>query len=170
MSGAPEFIEDFDGGAHVDPLDAKEQDFDWDAVFAAVDGIKKPLDDEQGEKLHAGMRAFLSALVEPYSKAHGDKVERLEHIQAILGRRVIAFVWAVNPALIAGAPSLSAIAKQFGVKSRDSMSMHAADARRRWGLRNRASDHAWNFKEKADAPPSQVTKTELVTGGEDEDG
>lgn len=63
---------------------------------------------------------------------------------ALIGRRLIALTWVVNPALIEGSPSLRELSKRMGFKSSSGMAAITGEATRHFGVKNRAQAHAWN--------------------------
>ncbi len=62
-----------------------------------------------------------------------------------VGLRVCALAWLVSPSYFPDAPSLTTLAKRLGMTS-GGFSQYTSAARARFGIRNRACCHAWNFR------------------------
>lgn len=61
--------------------------------------------------------------------------------QERIGRRLIAIAWATNPALLEDQPSLTALARKFGI-SPGELSKHTSEASRKFGVENRFRAHS----------------------------
>lgn len=134
-----EFHEDY-ASPHTDPLDAREADFPFEEIFAHLDGVKAQAGDDNYALLGEAFTALVSFVVGAAPVRRG--------LDRAVGRRFIALAWALRPDLIEGSPSLSTIAKELGCH-KVSLSIHSAAASRRFGIRNRAQSHGWNFKPNA---------------------
>lgn len=107
-------------------------EFPHDDCADRLDGIRKELSVSDYEKLQLA----LGEIFRWVCKTNLDHKEA----QSRIGRRFVALAWCVNPKLITGEPSLSRIAEKFGV-SKSLMSVHATDATRKFGTRNRFQNH-----------------------------
>src|SRR5205809_7386353 len=70
---------------------------------------------------------------------------------AHVGRRAIALFWTLNPDYFEGV-SLTALANRLGLH-KAILSAQAAEARRKFGIKNRGQAHGWNFG-KAEPKPT----------------
>lgn len=144
MSAPQAFDEGF-LSEHADPLDAREQGFDWDALFMAFGEAVDGLEPTEVERLSYALHEVLSWLVAPYADKKVVRTpDRVDTRLKIIANRVLALAWLVSPGLVAGSPSLTEMSRQLACDKME-LSKHVARARRKWGLRNRASDHAANF-------------------------
>lgn len=119
----------------VDPLSGHgHEEFPWAELAAALgesDSIMAS--DEARSQAARAVRVLLGWLVGTRRfSAPGEEV--------VLGRRVIAMVWAVDPGLIAGSPSLAEIAEALGC-TRAGLSWHAAKFSKEFGIANRCQPH-----------------------------
>ncbi len=110
-----------------------QTDFDWETLFANLDPCEK-LNADEYAKLAQVIAAILTWCC---------ATKKL----TIVGRRLVGLAHIVNPNLHEGGPSASQLAKKFKCH-KEMLSEDVADARRKWGLINRSSGHAWNFKKK----------------------
>ncbi len=139
------FVEDLDS-EHQDPLDAKHLDFPWDEIERVCDGIRVDIGDEKYQQLGGALIEILRSII-------GAKLPR-RGIDREIGRRLVAFAWTLRPDLIEGSPSLAEIARALDC-NKVTLSLHSAQARRNFGIRNRAQSHAANFNpNKNDALPA----------------
>jgi len=70
---------------------------------------------------------------------------------AHVGRRAIALFWTLNPDYFDGV-SLTALANRLGLH-KAILSAQAAEARRKFGIKNRGQTHGWNFGKAEPKPP-----------------
>jgi len=68
-----------------------------------------------------------------------------------IGRRAIALFWTLNPYYFEGV-SVTALANRLGLH-KAILSAQAAEARRKFGIKNRGQAHAWNFGKAEPKPP-----------------
>ncbi|MGE4183080.1 MAG: hypothetical protein AB7J34_24950 [Limisphaerales bacterium] len=119
--------------ADVDSLDSRACEFPWEEVLARLDGKPIPEDvrAELRQKCSVGLGELLRWLI------RGDGTERLFLRGDLAGRRAIALAWVLRPDLFEGTPSLRELAQTLGIPI-SSLSRHAADVTKRWGIFNRA--------------------------------
>lgn len=129
----------------ADPLARTADDFDYEAVFARMDGEGAPTTAD----LSNALRQLLTWLVEVSQQPGKART----HITA----RALAMVWTINPAMLQGR-SLNQVAKAFGV-SPDTIHRASADFSRRFKFRNHAQRHAWNWKPEASPCPVAIVTT-----------
>src|SRR2546429_9914372 len=81
-----------------------------------------------------------------------------------MGRRLLALAWTVTPDYYEEAPSLAQIAKDIGC-TRAALSIHSAQARRQFGIRNRLAVHGWNYRDRkeAEGPLDVLASTDMST-------
>jgi len=133
------FIEDFADAAHGDPLDDKRStDFDYDEVDRRLGAVTRNLPEDGRQDVAFAMSELLRWVIEGLNL---DAPLFENH----LAQRVLALLWTVSPGYIEGSPSLSKIAKRLGTH-KSTLSAHAAEASRTFGVRNRGQSHGWNFK------------------------
>lgn len=114
-------------------LDApKFIEFDWELLRRALGEAREELGEVQFAVLADIMGELLRWIVK------GDKLH-------IIGRRAVALGWVVNPDIFKGV-SAASLAKRVGCH-KAMLSEDAAEASRKYGVRNRAQQHGWNFKE-----------------------
>ncbi len=77
------------------------------------------------------------------------------YADAHVGRRAIALFWTLNPDNFESV-SLTALANRL-VLHKAVLSAQAAEARRKFGIKNRGQAHGWNFG-KSDPKPPQTPK------------
>ncbi|PYJ63534.1 MAG: hypothetical protein DME24_01105 [Verrucomicrobia bacterium] len=99
----------------------------------------EPLSEAEREQFIIALKAVLN-FAGPKRFSGGQ-----DHFRA-MGRRLLALAWTVDPSLIEESPSLAQIAKAIGC-TRATLSVHSAQARRQFGIRNRLSCHGWNYRE-----------------------
>jgi hypothetical protein len=130
------FHEDFQSD-HADQLDLRTQDFDWDEVFRRVDGLKDSLSESDYDRLG-------TALDEIFRWVIGDPKTPKESERKI-GLRFIGLAWCLRPDFFDGSPSLTEIARRID-RNKVTLSVHSADAHRKFGIKNRGQSHGSNFK------------------------
>ncbi len=79
---------------------------------------------------------------------------------AHVGRRAIALFWTLNPDYFEGV-SLSALANRLGLH-KAILSAQAAEARRKFGIKNRGQAHGWNFGKEVNGAPKKHTAGPLA--------
>lgn len=121
------------------PLDAKEQDFDWDGLFHSLGETTQELQPKDYEAMGQALRSLMTWLVDVDTTKPGATRE--------IARRTLALCWLTNPSILKGSPSLSRIAHDLRCH-KVWLSKQCANARRQYGIVNRASAHASNFKAK----------------------
>jgi len=123
----------------IEPITADEIN---EAHSAATD-ILEPLSEAECEQFIIAVKATLN-FAGPKSFSGGQ-----DHIRTI-GRRLIALAWTITPDYFEEGPSLAQIAKAIGC-TRATLSVHSAQARRQFGIRNRCQDHGWNYRDKKES-------------------
>jgi hypothetical protein len=106
-------------------------EFDWELLRRSLGEAKEEL----GEVQYAVLADIMGELLRWIVK--GDKLH-------IIGRRAVALAWVVNPDIFKGI-SAASLARRVGCH-RAMLSEDATDASRKYGVRNRAQQHGWNFK------------------------
>lgn len=120
------------------PIDApKFIEFDWECLRRHLGEANE----EMSARDYATLADVLGELLRWIVK--GDNLK-------MIGRRSIALAWVVNPDIFQG-KSAARLAKAFHFPK---LSMHiaTADARRAFGVTNRAQQHGWNFRDKPGKP------------------
>jgi hypothetical protein len=120
-----------------DPMDAASQDFDWQHLYRRL--CEDASDADQDQRLAEAVTRLLQMLV-PCS-------ERQIRPDSV-GLRVIALAWVLNPAYFGGSPSLRQVARRCGV-TQGTLAHHTGRHSRLIGWRNRAQQHAWNWREQS---------------------
>jgi hypothetical protein len=119
---------------NVDPLDAPDQDFDWDKLYEHLnEGVKGPQTDPE---LAQAVVRLLHLLLPPKT---GQRLQAKS-----LGLRLIALAWLLNPGYFEGSPSLRTLAKRCGIRLA-SLANYTGHYSRLLRWRNRAQIHAWNW-------------------------
>lgn len=119
---------------NVDPLDAPDQDFDWDELYGRLsEGVEGPQTDPE---LAQTVVRLLQLLLPPNT---GQRLQAKS-----LGLRLIALAWLLNPGYFEGSPSLRTLAKRCGIRLA-SLANYTGHYSRLLGWRNRAQIHAWNW-------------------------
>ena len=90
--------------------------------------------------------------------ASGQKVELAA--DAHVGRGAIALFWTLNPDYFEGV-SLTALANRLGLH-KAILSAEAAEARRKFGIKNRGQAHGWNFGKEVNGAPKKHTAGPLA--------
>ena len=152
MSAAPNaFDEGFNDTEHADPLAPKHQDFDFQAIYTAIDGEDPEADEDKAEQIRAGVAAAFKRVGQFCADIN------LDHPNAdrLLGRRLLAVLWVTNPDFFAG-KSLARLAVQLGVAPK-SIQRHSAEVSRKFGIVNRGMAHGWSRGQKLGARKGTVT-------------
>jgi hypothetical protein len=130
----PEYFDDYTF-QHLDPLSPSQADFDWEAVYAALGDEPICAQDESYDRLvHAFRRVFEFCLTIDLNK---------ENSTELIGRRLLALAWVMNPAIIDGSPSLIELSNRLGL-SPYPLAIITSEVSKQFGIRNRAQAHAWN--------------------------
>ncbi len=117
-----------------DPLDARNQDFDWQRLYERL--CEDASDPDQDKRLAEAVTRLLQMLV-PFTQ----RQLRLNSV----GLRVVALAWVLNPAYFGGSPSLRELARRCGI-TQSALAHHTGRYSRLIGWRNRAQQHAWNWR------------------------
>ena len=143
----PEFLENY-RNQHEDTLDARTYDFDWADLERRLGEAEDQLEDRDFAALGSALQSIIEWIIEgaDFAKLDAD---------AHVGRRAIALFWTLNPDYFEGV-SLTALANRLGLH-KAILSAQAAEARRKFGIKNRGQAHGWNFG-KAEARPKQTPK------------
>lgn len=135
--GKPAFHEDYHN-QHTDPVeDHSIADFDWDELLSRLGEPESELSQRDYEGLVKALRSILKWLL-------GADLDRREP-ERMIGRRTIALVWALNPALFKHNPSLTKLANRLGI-AKATLSVHASHASRKFQLTNEYHAHNWRTK------------------------
>lgn len=128
----PQFIEDF-MPKNVDPLASPAvQEFDWEEVA-------ERLGDNSGDASgYSSASEALKRILE-WVVMSGKRITT-----HTVGIRCCAFLWALDTSYFEGS-SLRSLAKRLNCPF-ETLSRHASDARRTFGLRNRNVSHDWRTK------------------------
>lgn len=134
----PEFLEDV--AHHLDPLDGRASEFDWNELIRSLGEDGDDLSDLDYEAMGIALRRLLQWLV---TVGHAKPRKMAE----MVGRRTLALAWVLDPGIIEGTPSLSSLARRIGT-SKAVLSLSSAKVSKEFGISNRAQAHAWNRKYK----------------------
>lgn len=135
MREGNEFREDIDS-QDADPLDSKSQEFDWAEVYSNLGEARSELPCRDYDALSQALKRVMQWLADVDLKS--------PHAHKTISRRVLAFLWVLNPAYFDGL-SLTKVAALIGAH-KATLSPHAAQASREFGIRNRGQSHAWNLR------------------------
>lgn len=117
-----------------DPLDARDQDFDWQGLYRQ---LSEDALDEHNDKRTSEAVVRLLALLLP--RLSGRRIQ-----PESIGLRLIALAWVLSPAYFDGSPSVARLAKRCGVRAAALANFTGYYSRLlRW--RNRGQRHAWNW-------------------------
>lgn len=118
--------------AGLDVLDGRMIEFDWSAVFA---GLGEAEDVAAGRDIAAqAVRRIILWLVAEHRHMRNDARKRFD---AVVGRRVIALAWSLDPSLLAESPTLARLARRLGCE-RATLSKVSRKAQRDFRLTPRA--------------------------------
>ena len=143
----PEFLEN-SRNEHEDTLDARTYDFDWADLERRLGEAEEQLEDRDFAALGPALESIIEWIIEG---ADFTKLDANAHV----GRRAIALFWTLNPDYFEGV-SLTALANRLGLH-KAILSAQAAEARRKFGIKNRGQAHGWNFG-KATEPKAPETR------------
>jgi hypothetical protein len=113
-----------------DPMDSRIIDFDYDAS----EGGEVPIRYLQIEAACDGLRTLADFQLGTDCDKHSKRAFEM------IGRRVVAFWWGVNPLYFSGSPSLTSLAKRTGIDE-SGLSRISAEVTRAFGVHNRAQAH-----------------------------
>ena len=145
----PEFLENY-RNEYEDTSDARTYDFDWAALERRLGEAEEQLEDRDFAAVGSALQSIIEWIVQ---RADFSKLD----VDAHVGRRAIALFWTLNPDYFEGV-SLTALANRLGLH-KAILSAQAAEARRKFGIKDRGHAHGWNFG-KADPKPAQSPKRE----------
>lgn len=121
--------------AKRDPMDASAPSFDWEQLYERLS--EDACDGENDKRLAEAVTRLLQMLL-PLA----ERQIRPE----VIGLRLIALAWVLNPAYFAGAPSLRQLARRCGVKP-SALARYTGQSSRFIRWRNRGQRHAWNWRQ-----------------------
>jgi hypothetical protein len=136
----PAFYEEY-VSPHQDPLSPTHADFDFDAVARSLgeiipsDNDPEEASDITPELVRAFKRIFEFCLNIDINKKVATE---------LVGRRLMALAWVINPSLFEDSPSIRELNRRLGFQG-STMRMLTGEASRAFGIRNRAQGHAWNY-------------------------
>lgn len=133
----PEFHEDFQN-PNSDPLETNHADFDWNTV---AERLGEELNHEDNEKLALALRRIFQWVLRIDYNIENSPLTP----DVLIGRRLVALAWVINPDLFPGAPSLRQLSREYGVTP-STLAALTGEVCREFGIQNRAQDHAWNRK------------------------
>src|SRR5213594_3228210 len=151
----PEFLENY-RNEHEATLDARTYDFDWADLERRLGEAEEQLEDRDFAALGSALQSIIEWIIEgaDFTKLDAD---------AQVGRRAIALFWTLNPDYFEGV-SLTALANRLGLH-KAILSAQAAEARRKFGIKNRGQAHGWNFgkaEPKTPQPPKRGALAEAA--------
>jgi AraC-like DNA-binding protein len=121
--------------AKRDLIDAQHQGFDWEQLYERLS--EDVADADSYQRLAEAVTRLLQMLLP------------LAHRQIrpeVIGLRLIALAWVLNPGYFAGAPSLRQLARRCGVKP-SALARYTGQSSRFIRWRNRGQRHAWNWSQ-----------------------
>ena len=127
-----------------DPLDAPNQDFDWERLYQRLSEDVREGDNDK--RLAEAVTRLLQMLVPPVQR--GIRIEAM-------GLRLVALAWVLNPGYFTGAPSLRQLARRCGVTPA-ALARYTGQYSRLIRWRHRGQRHAWNW--------SQFERSHLTDG------
>ncbi len=139
----PEFLENY-RNEHEDTLDARTYDFDWADLERGLGEAEEQLEDRDFAALGSALQSIIEWIIEG---ADFTKLDADAHV----GRRAIALFWTLNPDYFEGV-SLTTLANRLGLH-KAILSAQAAEAPRKFGIKNRGQAHGWNFGKAEPKPP-----------------
>jgi hypothetical protein len=116
-----------------DPLDAQNQDFEWEALYRQVSD--DATSGENDPRLAQTVVRILQFLLPSSNR-------RLQ--PESLGLRLIALAWVLSPAYFEGTPSIRKLAKRCGIRIA-ALANYTGYYSRLLKWRNRGQKHAWNW-------------------------
>lgn len=142
-----DFKENFESDK-LDPLDGKHVDFDHGEIDRRLGWVEAvnavgALSDADYERLGTVVGELVRFVIRERKAG--------KHTFEMIGRRFVGLAWSIRPDFFEGSPSLSELARRTKL-GKVQLSMHAADARREFGVHNRAQSHGSNFKPKEQTP------------------
>jgi len=142
-----EFLENY-RNEHEDTLDARTYDFDWADLERRLGEAEEQLEDRDFAALGPALQSIIEWIIQ------GVDFSKLD-VDAHVGRSAIALFWTLNPDYFEGV-SLTALANRLGLH-KAILSAQAAEAPRKFGIKNRGQAHGWNFG-KAEPKPTETRK------------
>ena len=139
----PEFLENY-RNEHEDTLDARTYHFDWADLERRLGEAEEQLEDRDFAALGSALQSIIEWIIEG---ADFTKLDADAHV----GRRAIALFWTLNPDYFEGV-SLTTLANRLGLH-KAILSAQAAEAYRKFGIKNRGQAHGWNFGKAEPKPP-----------------
>jgi hypothetical protein len=118
-----------------DPIAAQHQGFDWEQLYERLSEDAANGDNDQ--RLAEAVTRLLQMLL---------PLTQRQMRPEVIGLRLIALAWVLNPAYFAGAPSLRQLARRCGVKPA-ALARYTGESSRFIGWRNRGQRHAWNWRQ-----------------------
>jgi hypothetical protein len=148
------FNENIDGNKR-DPLapEAMHQ-FPYDEVAAALGEDVDMTRDEVREQVATALAGMLRFCLN--TDLTNKKAEQ------IIGRRLVALAWVVNPGLFDGSPSLIKLSKRMGMQSIYKLAVLTGEASRHFKIQNRAQAHAWNRGQSNHATAPAIAPTGVI--------
>ena len=128
--------------SHQDPVDGQLVDFDWQELATLMGETQRELEPRDYEALAEALSVFLRWLV--------DVPLGHESAAQIIGRKTLALVWTINPALMHNSPSLAEAANQLGL-DRQRLSAYAAEVTRRFSVTNRSQQAKWGKRRRRES-------------------
>lgn len=119
----------------LDPLDGQSADFAWNDVFERLGEVDGTVLDSPEH--HETISRLMNLLL---TDAQGLKIS-----PKVIGLRLLALAWVLNPANYPDTPSLRQLARRCGV-SPAALAHFTGAISRVTGIRNRAQRHAGNWK------------------------
>jgi hypothetical protein len=141
----------------LDPLDAQEHEFDWEALYARLD-----VDARNGGN-DPDLSGIVTRLLQMLLPAPGQKLR-----PSRVGMRVIALAWVLSPAYFDRNPSLNQLARRCRV-SATTLGELTGEFSRQIGWRNRAQQRGWNWQ-RSERPPLSEGDRSPASGGESASG
>ncbi len=123
---------------------ARTYDFDSADLERRLGEAEEQLEDRDFAAFGSALQSIIEWIIEG---ADFTKLDADAHV----GRRAIALFWTLNPDYFEGV-FLTALAKRLGLH-KAILNAQAAEARRKFGIKNRGQAHGWNFG-KAEPKPT----------------
>lgn len=131
----PEFDETY-SNPHTDPLYPTQADFNWEELYRRL-GEADP--DTPCDHTITALRRVFHWLLNIKYNIESNRVTP----DMLVGRRLIALAWVINPDLFPNSPSLRQLSRHLGVTAPVLASL-TGEVCREFGIQNRAQAHAWN--------------------------